>query len=145
MAKEHIIICVGGGGTPTIYESNKLKRVDAVIDKDVGSALLANELHADNLIILTNIEGVYKNYGKENQELLSVLTFDEAQNLLDNNEFGEGSMAPKIRAALEFSKQGETIITTPDLILDALQGKKGTKILKKQCWWEKQDSKFVVP
>jgi carbamate kinase len=129
LAKDHIVICVGGGGTPTILEESKLRRVDGVIDKDLASSLLALELNANRLLILTNIDGVYKNFNSKNQEFLPKLNKQQAQELLEQKQLGVGSMEPKMQAAINFAKIGETIITSPDKVLEALKGNAGTHII----------------
>ncbi len=112
--KGNIIIAAGGGGVPVYRAKDKLLHgIEAVIDKDLAAALMALETGADALYILTDVPKVYINFKKPNQKALDVITVKEAQKYLDLGEFGEGSMGPKIRAAIEFLKQGgkETIIT----------------------------------
>lgn len=130
LTQNNIVISVGGGGTPTIRKDGGFSRVDAVIDKDLASARLAIDLNADLLVILTNINGVYLNYKRENQELLSHLSIENATELLKEEQFGAGSMAPKVKAGIWFAKQGKTIITSPDELLKALSGNAGTIIEK---------------
>lgn len=115
---EKIVIAVGGGGIPVFYEKpNKLQGIEAVIDKDAASSLLAQQIDADELYILTDIKKVYLNFGKPNQKELDVLTIAEAEQHLLDNQFAEGSMAPKIRAAIDFIKAGGKQV----LITDATQ------------------------
>ena len=98
-----IVISVGGGGIPVFYvEPNKLQGIDAVIDKDLASALLAVQINADEFIILTDVPKVCLNFNTEEQICLDVVTVDEARKYLDDGQFTEGSMAPKIRAAIDF-------------------------------------------
>lgn len=115
LAREgQVIVAVGGGGIPVFYvKPNKLQGIDAVIDKDLASALLANQINADEFYILTDVPKVYINYRKENEKALDVITLDEAKKLLADGEFGEGSMAPKMRAAISFVENGgkECVIT----------------------------------
>lgn len=109
-----IVIAVGGGGIPVFYvKPNKLQGIDAVIDKDAASSLLAHQIGADEFYILTDVNKVYINYGKPDQKELDVLTVAEAKQYLLDGQFGEGSMAPKIRAARDFIKGGgkQAIIT----------------------------------
>jgi len=119
-----IVIACGGGGVPVI-NNNGLKGVEAVIDKDYTSELLASQLKADLLIFLTDIEYVYLNYGTRNPIAIKKMTVDEAKKVMDN--FKEGSMKPKIEASIKFLKKGKkVIITKPELLDNALEGKAGT-------------------
>ena len=126
-----IVIAAGGGGVP-VAESNdgSLQGVDAVIDKDLATAVLAKEIKAETFIDLTSIDKVYINFGKPNQTGLDKLTISEARTYLDAGEFAHGSMRPKIEAAVEFLEAGgkEVIITTPELLESAMEGKAGTVI-----------------
>lgn len=125
-----IVIAVGGGGIPVTNENGGLRGVAAVIDKDLASSLLASRLGAELLIISTAVEQVYLHYGKPEQQPLAVITTTEAKRLLAEGHFPPGSMGPKIEAALQFLAQGgkEVIITDPEHLVPALQGKAGTKI-----------------
>ncbi len=96
------MVAAGGGGIPVVEDENGLHGVDAVIDKDAASAVLAGSVEADALYLLTDVEYVYKNYGTPQQQALRNLSKTEAEKLLDAGEFEEGSMAPKIRAAITF-------------------------------------------
>ena len=110
----NIVITVGGGGIPVIVDDNgQYKGVEAVIDKDLASALTAVTVKADEFYILTDVEKVYINFRKPDEKALDVLTVAEAERYLSEGHFAEGSMAPKIRAALYFVKHGgkECIIT----------------------------------
>ena len=110
----NIVITVGGGGIPVIIDENKqLKGVEAVIDKDLASALAAVEIGADEFYILTDVPKIYINFRKENEKALDIITIEEAEWYLEEGHFAEGSMAPKVRAALYFVKHGgkECIIT----------------------------------
>lgn len=109
-----IVIAVGGGGVPVYFdEKGEVRTAEAVIDKDVASSLLAAQIKADEFYVLTDVAYVYKNYGKEDQKILEYLNYEDTLKLLDEGVFGEGSMAPKIRAALQFVKQGgsKSVIT----------------------------------
>jgi carbamate kinase len=109
-----IVIAVGGGGIPVFYKRpNFLEGIDAVIDKDLASALLAAQIKADAFYILTDIPKVCINYRKPDEKQLDVITVAEAYKYLAEGQFAEGSMAPKIRAAIQFVENGgkETIIT----------------------------------
>ena len=101
-----IVICCGGGGIPVTLQGDHLKGASAVIDKDFASSLLAKELGADMLIILTAVEKVAINFGKENEEWLSDLTVEEAQKYVDEGHFAAGSMLPKVQAAMDFASSG---------------------------------------
>jgi len=124
-----IIIAAGGGGVPVyIDENRRLEGIDAVIDKDLASSLLATEVGADELFILTDVPKVYLNYKKTNQVGLDQLKLNEAISYYNEGQFASGSMGPKILAAIEFIKNGgkETIITdAAQLSID----KKGTRIV----------------
>ena len=133
LIEEHnIVITCGGGGIPVIYTENGYKGVDAVIDKDRTSALLASKIDADILLILTAIDEVKINYNKENEKGLQKITISEALKYIDNSEFAKGSMLPKIEACIYFlnhSKNTKAIITSLDNAKEALKGKSGTTII----------------
>ena len=130
----NIVIAAGGGGVP-VYRNDKknLVGVEAVIDKDLASSLLASEIHADAFFILTDVPNVFLNFHKPNQIKLEKITSQEAEKYLEAGEFADGSMGPKILAAIQFIKNGgkETIITestqlnNPDsgtrIVADSLQ------------------------
>ena len=122
----HIVITCGGGGIPVISENGKLVGVNAVIDKDNASSLLAAQLGADYLVILTAVEKVAINFGKENQEWLSDLTVEQAKEYIAEEQFAKGSMLPKIEAAIRFAESGEgrrTLITLLDKAAEGIAGK----------------------
>jgi len=115
--KGSIVIAVGGGGIPVYrHENNFLEAIEAVIDKDLASALLAREIGADALFIITDVNKVYINYKKRNQKSLDIITVDEAKKYYEEGEFPPGSMGPKILAAIDYVENGgkEAIITTED-------------------------------
>lgn len=126
-----IVIAAGGGGTP-VYRDPVLRTegVDAVIDKDRAAAVLGRDLGASALLILTNVDGAYRNFGTPQQEQIRKLTVPEAQQLLDSGEFGKGSMGPKVEAAVAFVRNGgETAyIARLDKGLEAVQHRAGTAI-----------------
>lgn len=127
----HIVITCGGGGIPVINEGGKLVGVDAVIDKDNASSLLAEQLGADYLVILTAVEKVAINFGKENQEWLLDLTVEQAKKYIAEDQFAKGSMLPKIEAAIRFAESGEgrhTLITLLDKAAAGIAGETGTVI-----------------
>ncbi|HQF57243.1 MAG TPA: carbamate kinase [Candidatus Magasanikbacteria bacterium] len=125
-----IIIASGGGGIPVIKKDNKLIGIEAVIDKDKASALLANEISADELIIATAVEKVYLNYKKSNQQELNKVNLKEIKKYLEAGHFAKGSMLPKIQAVIKFLENGgkKAIITSPEKLSEALAGKTGTHI-----------------
>ncbi|WP_059173886.1 carbamate kinase [Bacillus sp. FJAT-27445] len=128
--KEITVITAGGGGIPVIEENGMLKGTNAVIDKDFASALLAAEINADYLFILTGVEQVAIHFGTPEQKNLFEMTIDEALQYMEEGHFPKGSMGPKIEAAILFLKKGgkNVIITSMDKLQDALEGKTGTRI-----------------
>lgn len=109
----HIVITVGGGGIPVIVKDGFTRGIEAVIDKDLASALTAVEIGADEFYILTDVPKVYLNFKKPNEKALDTITIAEAKQYLEEGQFTEGSMAPKVRAAIYFVENGgkECIIT----------------------------------
>ena len=125
-----IVISVGGGGIPVYYKRpNFMEGIDAVIDKDLASSLLAIQIHANEFYILTDVPKVCINYHKPNEKQLDVITVEDAKKYLADGHFAEGSMAPKIRAAINFTENGngETIITEASQLSNP---NCGTKIVK---------------
>ncbi len=115
----HIVIAVGGGGIPAFYvEPNKLQGIDAVIDKDLASALLAAQINADKLFILTDVPKVCINFNTPQEKAIDRMTISQAKKYLAEGQFAEGSMAPKIRAAINFVEMSakDTIITKSTLL-----------------------------
>ena len=125
-----IVIAVGGGGIPVVKEKNFLKGVEAVIDKDLASSLLASNINAELLLISTNVEKVFLNYNKPNQKGIDRMTVKDAKKYLSEGHFPPGSMGPKIEAGIRFLEKGgkEVIITSPECIGDALKKRTGTHI-----------------
>ncbi|GAC1654941.1 MAG: carbamate kinase [Gemmatimonadaceae bacterium] len=127
-----IVVACGGGGAPVYFDSeqNAWEGVDAVIDKDLAAAVLARDLGAELLIILTDVDAVYADWGKPSQRRLPHLTADEAEAMDEANAFGEGSMAPKIRAAIDFARRtgGRAVITELVKGRAAIRGEAGTTI-----------------
>ena len=126
-----IVIACGGGGIPVIEQKHTLKGASAVIEKDVIAGKLAADLNADQLIILTSVPNVYTGFGTKEQKALSSLNIAQAQALMENREFEEGTMLPKIEAAvsyLDVNKNGSVLITSLESVSDALKGKAGTII-----------------
>jgi carbamate kinase len=130
LAREGVItIASGGGGIPVYYDSSgKIRAAEAVIDKDLASSLLATRIDADEYYILTDVDFVYKNYKTDKQEKLEFLNYADTVKHLENGEFSEGSMAPKIRACLQFVKNGgqKAIITEAFKLQDKSYGTKIT-------------------
>lgn len=128
----HIVITCGGGGIPVVSdEEGRLVGVNAVIDKDNASSLLASQLGADHLVILTAVEKVAINWGKENQEWLSDLTVEQAKEYIAQEQFAKGSMLPKVEAAIRFAQSGEgrhALITLLDKAAAGIAGETGTVI-----------------
>lgn len=126
-----LVIAGGGGGVPVIMTDDGLQGVPAVIDKDRSSALLADKIDADTLIILTAVDYVFVNYGKPDEKALKTLNVAEAQKYMDEKQFAAGSMLPKIEACLSFVKghpERKALITSLNGLDDALAGKVGTVI-----------------
>lgn len=126
-----IVIAAGGGGTPVYRDPVlRLEGIDAVIDKDRAAAVLAKAIDADVLLILSNVDGVYTEYGTENEKLLRSLSLKQAEQLLQSDELGQGSMAPKVEAAMSFVRAGgsKAMIARLDQGLEALNGEAGTAI-----------------
>ncbi len=131
-----IVIACGGGGIPVVMtKKDGYEGIDAVIDKDRTSALLAKEINADELLILTAVDQVSLNFNKKNEEKLSKLSVSDARVAIRNEEFGEGSMLPKIEAACYFvSKTGKkAIISSLEKARDAIDGKNGTLIYQDEA------------
>lgn len=128
-----LVIACGGGGIPVVLQSNHLKGASAVIDKDFASCLLAQELNADCLIILTAVEKVAINFGQENEEWLADINTDQAKQYVSEGHFAPGSMLPKVQAAVSFAESapGRTaLITLLEKSREGIQGKTGTRIHK---------------
>ena len=127
--KGTIVITVGGGGIPVYKDENRmLHPVEGVIDKDMASSLLAHRIKADEFYILTDVPYVYLNFGKEDQKIAEFLDESDTLKYLESGEFGEGSMKPKIKAALEFVQNGgeKSIITESNKLEDKTYGTKIT-------------------
>lgn len=124
----HIVIAVGGGGIPCFYVAeNKLQGIDAVIDKDLASALLASQIRADKLFILTDIPKVCINFNTPQEKTIDRMSIAEAKRYLAEGQFGEGSMGPKIKAAIHFvERSGKDTIITETTLLGVDNG--GTRI-----------------
>ncbi len=125
-----IVIAAGGGGIPVVSNGeNSFEGVDAVIDKDFAAELLAEKINADTLLILTGVDNAMINYGKENQQALGVISPEEAEKYISEDQFGAGSMLPKVQASLKFAKTGgKAVITSLENAQDAISKNLGTVI-----------------
>lgn len=131
LAAGQVVIACGGGGIPVIRRGNHLKGVQAVVDKDLSSALLAGMTGADFLVILTAVERVSLNYGRENETPLNRMTVEEAKKYIAEGHFGKGSMLPKVEAGIWAATQNpacRTIITSIEKLSDGMKGITGTII-----------------
>jgi carbamate kinase len=127
----NIVIAAGGGGIPVYYdEQGNVRTLDAVIDKDMASSLLASNIKADELYILTDVSFIYKDFGKPTQEKLEFLNYADTMKYLEMGTFAEGTMEPKIRACLNFIKNGgkKSVITEAKKLEDKSYGSKITMV-----------------
>ena len=128
----HVVIAGGGGGIPVYIKEGWTRAVDAVIDKDRTSILLAEDTDCDALAILTGVEKVAINFNKPNQCDLDQITLAECEQYIGEGQFPAGSMLPKIEAAMDFVKSGpnrRTLITSLDKLVDGLAGRTGTWVV----------------
>lgn len=128
---DQIVIAAGGGGIPVLQQGTRLKGASAVIEKDVTSACLAEGLHADILLLLTEVEKVALNYGTPSETPLDTMSVEDATQYIAENQFSTGAMLPKVEAAVSFAssdKERKAIITSIDSALAGIQGKTGTVI-----------------
>jgi carbamate kinase len=128
----YVVIAVGGGGIPVVKTGNNTyEGIDAVIDKDFATSLLAEQINAETLIITTGVSRVFINFGKPNQQALEKITVKETKQFVFENHFPAGSMLPKIEASLSFLENNGTrvIITNPESLKDAIKEKAGTHII----------------
>ncbi len=126
-----VVVAAGGGGIPVIEEEGELRGIEAVIDKDYASSLLASRVGAQLFLISTSVEKVCLYFNTPEQRQIDLMSLREAEQYLSQGHFPEGSMAPKIRAVISFLKAGgkEAIITTPEKIEEAIKGITGTRII----------------
>jgi carbamate kinase len=126
-----IVIASGGGGVPVIEDGPRLVGVEGVVDKDLAAAILARDVEASVLLILTDVDRVQRGFGTDHAEALERLTVDEARRLLEAGEFGAGSMGPKVQAAADFVAGGgsRAVIGDLDEAVAALSGRAGTAIV----------------
>lgn len=131
LARQGVItIAVGGGGIPVYFDQNHdVRAAEAVIDKDLASSLLAARIHADEFYILTDVPFVYRNFGGQDEEILEFLDYKDTLRYLEEGQFGEGSMAPKIRACLQFieNEGSKAVITEAFKLEDTRYGTKITR------------------
>ena len=130
--KDYVVITVGGGGIPVVKEGNALVGVPAVIDKDFASEKIAEIMDVDYFAILTAVEKISINFGKDNQKDLDKMTVKEAEKYIEEGHFAPGSMLPKVKAAVKFakSKKGrKALIASLDKAEEALNGKSGTLVI----------------
>ncbi len=126
-----VVVACGGGGIPIIEENGLAVGVEAVIDKDLGAQRLATLIGANILVILTDVEGAYINYGTPKQELIREASSGKLKNYLREGQFKEGSMAPKVEAAIRFVESGgeRAIIAALGSLTEALETKTGTQVV----------------
>jgi len=127
-----LVICCGGGGIPVIREGRAFQGVDAVIDKDLASAKLAEEVGVDIFLIATDVQGVALRFGKPDQEFLRNLTLEQSNRYVREGHFPAGSMGPKVEAAVQFIQSGgkRAVIASIQDIEDAVAGKAGTEVTR---------------
>ena len=128
---EQIVIAAGGGGIPVLEQGTQLNGASAIIEKDLAAGLLAEELNADTLLILTSVENVSLNHGQVNEQKLGSITVADAKKYIEENQFASGSMLPKIEAGISFIEKGEgrsTVITDMAHAKEGYEGKTGTTI-----------------
>jgi len=130
-----IVVSTGGGGIPIVEEGTQARGVEAVIDKDLAGQRLATLIHANILVILTDVDGAYTDYGTPKQELIREITTGKLQRYLDQGQFKEGSMAPKVLAAIRFVESGgdKAIIAELGKLKEAMEGSSGTQVFSQRA------------
>jgi len=125
-----VVVACGGGGIPIIEDESQAVGVEAVIDKDLAAQRLATLIGAHTLIVLTDVEAAYLNYGTQKQEKIREITSGKLKNYLKEGQFKEGSMAPKVEAAIRFVESGgeRAVIAELGSLVEALDGKSGTQV-----------------
>lgn len=128
---DNLVICAGGGGVPVVRDDG-IRGIEAVVDKDKTSQLLASRLECETLVILTDVGNAYIGYGEPDQRPIERISVEELRTHLAAGEFGEGSMRPKVEACLRFVEAGGTraVITSPDRLTHALEGEAGTRVVR---------------
>jgi len=141
---DFIVICCGGGGIPVIREGRAFQGIDAVIDKDLAGAKLAEEVGADIFLIATDVQGAALDYGGKNQKFLSSVTLEQAERYIKEGHFAPGSMKPKIEAAMQFVVNcgGRSVITSLEDIEQAVAGKAGTEVIREGTELPDSKSKY---
>ncbi|NMD41848.1 MAG: carbamate kinase, partial [Firmicutes bacterium] len=130
LADRYLVIAAGGGGIPVIRKEGLYRGVEAVIDKDLAAQLLAKAVNSEVLIILTDVSHVALNFGQPDEKQLGRVTIDELQHYEQEGHFASGSMGPKVRAAINFVREGgeRAIITSLDCVVEAVNGDTGTQV-----------------
>ena len=131
LESHHVVIAGGGGGVPVIEDaSGRLRGIEAVVDKDLTASLIARDLHADLLLVLTDVDQVWLNYGRKNQRPIQSMSFKEAERYLRRGQFPPGSMGPKVQAAIEFTRSTghDVLITSLRRCVSAVMGRGGTRV-----------------
>ena len=125
-----VVVACGGGGIPIIEENEQAVGVEAVIDKDLGGQRLATLIGANIFVILTDVDGAYVDYGKPNQQMIREITSGKLKNYAKEGQFKEGSMGPKIEAAIRFVESGgeRAVIASLGSLIEALDNKTGTQV-----------------
>lgn len=125
-----IVVALGGGGVPVVRRGPRLEGIEAVVDKDLASALLAIRLTVDVFVMLTDVEGIFLDFARPNARVLRSVRSDELRAYAADGQFPAGTMGPKVEAALRFVAAGgrEAIVTSPDRLVAALQGQAGTRV-----------------
>jgi carbamate kinase len=131
VAEGVVVISAGGGGMPVYEDGPRLTGLEGVVDKDLAAAILARDVEAAVLLILTDVDGVYRDYGTDAAELLKELKADQARAMLESGAFGEGSMGPKVEAAVNFVTGGgqRAVIASLENASAALAGESGTSVV----------------
>ena len=130
-----VVVSTGGGGIPIIEEGSQARGVEAVIDKDLAGQRLATLIQANVFVILTDVDAAYVNYGKPDQEMIREVTTGKLQKYLEQGQFKEGSMAPKVLAAIRFVESGgeRAVIAELGKLTEALEGKSGTQVISQRA------------
>lgn len=130
-----IVVCSGGGGIPIVEEGSQARGVEAVIDKDLAGQRLATLIQANIFVILTDVDGAYVDYGTSKQELIKEVTTGKLQRYMEQGQFKEGSMAPKVLAAMRFVESGgeRAVIGELGKLTEALEGSSGTQVISQRA------------